>query len=108
MTREEWDKLTEAEYLALSEEERLRHFIKFTEERYISYKKMLEDLFKDKTAYEPGSWQAEFKEWFKNDLREMKNREERDLKELHIEMEHCRHGLNPPWCYPDYKKKRVV
>jgi hypothetical protein len=107
MTREEWDKLTEEEYLALSEEERLKHLIRFTEERYVSYKKMLEDIFKDKETFPPGE---EFTEWFKSDLREMKNREENDLKSLREEIRHLREGMNPPWCYPDYwpKKEKVI
>lgn len=103
MTREEWDKLSKEEYLGLSEEERLKHFIKFTEERYIWYKKQLEWVFKDKETWPPDD---EITIWYREDLRFMKNKEEGDLKELRIEMEHCREGLNPPWCYPDYKRRK--
>ena len=103
MTREEWEKLSTEEYEALPEEERLRHCIKFTEERYISYKKMLEDLFKDKASFPPGD---ELVEWYKEFLRDGKNTEEKYLKELRLEMEHFRQGMNPPYCYPEYWKSR--
>lgn len=103
MNWEEWNKLTKEELVALPLEEFLKHLIKFTEERYISYKKMLEDMFKDKVSFPPGD---EFTEWYKELLREGKNREEGCLKELRIEMEHCRQGMNPPYCYPEYWKSR--
>jgi hypothetical protein len=102
MNWEEWNKLTDKELFALPHEEFLKHLIKFTEERYISYKKMLEDLFKNKDIFPPGD---EFTEWYKELLREGKNREEGDLKELRLEMEYHRQGLNPPFCYPEYKRK---
>lgn len=102
MTWEEWNKVTDTEFKALSQEEFLKHLIKFTEERYISYKKMLEDIFKEKNAFPPGD---EFTEWYKELLREGKNREEGLLKELRLEMEHHRHGLNPPCFYISYKRK---
>ena len=102
MNWEEFNKLTKEELHALPQEEFLKHLIKFTEERYISYKKMLEDLFKDKENFPPGD---EFTEWYKELLREGKNREEGCLKELRIEMEHFRQGLNPPYCYGSYKRK---
>jgi hypothetical protein len=103
MTQEEFRSMSSEDLRKISEEEFLKHLIRFTEERYIWYKKALEDLYK--TKFEPGDWQTEFNVWFKEHLREMKNREESDLKELRIEMEHCRSGMNPPYCYPAYKRK---
>ena len=38
----------------MTQEETLKYCIKNTEERYISYKKMLEDIFKDKTNFPIG------------------------------------------------------
>lgn len=104
MTWEEWQKLSKDEIQSMPNDEFLKHLIKFTEERYISYKKMLENIFKDKENFPIGD---EFTEWYKESLRESKNREETSLKELHLELEHHRHGLNPPYCYPDYKRKII-
>lgn len=86
----------------MTQEETLKYCIKNTEERYISYKKMLEDIFKDKTNFPIGD---ELVEWYKELLREGKNREEGSLKELHLEIVHLRQGMNPPFCYPKYKRK---
>lgn len=105
MTHEEWDKLSNEEYLALSEEERLRHFIKFAEERYIWYKKQLEWVHKDKEIWPP---EEENTIWYKEMLRENKNREEGDLKGLQLEMLHCKQGMNPPYCYPSYVRKNLT
>lgn len=102
MNWEEFKNLTSAELVALSEDEFLKHLIRFTEDRYISYKKMLEDMFKDKATFVPGD---PFTEWYKELLREGKNREENLLKDLREEIEHCRHGINPPFCYNLYKRK---
>lgn len=107
MTQEEFTSLSKEEFHALSEEERLKHWIRFSEERYISYKKLLEEIHKDKTVLEPGDWRVEHRVWLKEHLRECKNSEESNLKELRIEMEHLRQGLSPPWCYPEYWKNRI-
>lgn len=104
MTQEEFYNLSTEKFLALSDIEKWKHWIKFTEERYISYKQMLETLFKDKTVYEPGDWRIEFTVWFKEHLREMKNHEEGNLKKLHIEYQHIKEGMNLPYCYI-YKRK---
>lgn len=45
MNKDEWNKLTNKEIVKLSDEEFLKHLIKFNEERYIWYKKALEDLY---------------------------------------------------------------
>lgn len=102
MNWEEFNKLTREELIALPQEVFLKHLIKFTEERYISYKKMLEDVFKDKVSFPPGD---EFTEWYKELLREGKNREEGLLKDLREEIEYFRQGMNPPFCYGSYKRK---
>ena len=104
MTQEDFFKLTDEELMGLSEEDRLKHYIRFTEERYISYKKMLEDIFKDKINYPPGD---EFVDWYKEHLREEKNKAEGSLKQLHTEIMHVKQGMNPPACYPTYKRKDI-
>jgi hypothetical protein len=102
MTQEEFRNLINEDLHKLSEEEFLKHLIRFTEERYIWYKTQIESLHKDKETWIPGD---EFTVWYKEFLRENKNREESDLKELQIEMTHCKQGMNPPFCYPAYKRK---
>ena len=99
MNWEDWNKLTKEEILTLSEEDFLKHLIKFTEERYISYKKLLEDVFKSKESFPQGD---ELTEWYKEFLREGKNKEEGKLKELRLEMEHFRSRMNPPYMYSYY------
>ena len=86
----------------MTQEEILKYCIKKTEERYISYKKMLEDIFKDKINFPIGD---ELVDWYKDLLREGKNKEEGSLKELHLEIVHLRQGINPPYCYSTYKRK---
>jgi len=97
--------MTKEQLFFLSEEELLKYLIKSTEERYIWYKKSIEDLYKNRESYEAGDWKIEFMVWFKDHLREMKNSEESRLKELRVEIEHCRSGLNPPGMYTRYKRK---
>ncbi len=99
MNRDEWDKLTKEDLTHLSEEEFLKHLIKFTDERYMDYKKQLEDVHKDKISFPP---ESESTIWFKDFLREQKNYEESNLKEKRIEMEYLRAGMNPPYCYPKH------
>lgn len=85
----------------VSEEDFLRPLIKNTEARYIDYGKMLAALYKEKDEYD-----VEFFEWYKALLRDGKNDEERLLKKLRLEQEYARQGLNPPFCYPDFKRKQ--
>jgi hydrogenase maturation factor HypF (carbamoyltransferase family) len=67
----------------------LKYAIRKTEERLISYKKMLEDAFKNKID----------SEWYKEHLREMKNHQEHTLKILNSEMTLSNFGANPPFFY---------
>lgn len=53
------------------------YLISRTETRYVSYKKLLENLFKEKKMYENKDF-----EWLRTHFREMKNFEERILKSL--------------------------
>lgn len=89
----------------MTQDDFLKKLIRCTEERYISYKKLLEGLYKDKEVYEPGNWRIEHKIWFNEYLREQKNHEEGLLKGLRLEIEHHRSGMNPPYMYVTYKRK---
>ena len=86
----------------MTEEEHLKILIRNTEGRYIWYKKEIESLHKSKDI-----WPSDdaFTIWYKEFLREEKNSSESYLKELQIEMTHCKQGMNPPFCYPAYKRK---
>ncbi len=105
MTKEEFFKLTNDETILLSQEEFLKHLIKFTEERYIWYKNQLGEVFKDKSSFPPGD---ETVEWYKENLREEKNSNEINLKHLRLEIEHLRQGLNPPYFYKSYKREYPI
>lgn len=104
MTKEELDKLTPEELYKLPEEVVLKYYIKTTEERYISYKQMLESMHKDKIVYEPGDWRIEFGVWFKEHLRERKNYEEGNLKRLHTEL---KYGGELPFWLKEKKEKKT-
>ena len=84
----------------LTPDDFLKYLIKNTETRYIEYTKMLADLFKNKALYDVESF-----DWYKENLRDGKNSEEKTLKSLRLELEHLRHGMNPPFCYVSYKSK---
>jgi hypothetical protein len=88
-------------------EEELKILIKNCEERFIWYKKELENLHKDKEHYNP---ESEWTKWFKEHLRECKNDEEINLKEHREEQTYLRQGLNPPYCYSnsEYSKRKKV
>jgi len=73
----------------------LKDLIKNTEERYISYKKILEDLYKNKIV---------IPDWFKDLLHEMKNTEKELMEKLIEERINENQGLNPPYCYNLNKK----
>jgi len=98
--------LINKEPVYVSEEDFLGPLIKNTEARYIDYGKMLAELYKEKAEWEKTPEGAEFFEWYKSMLRDYKNMEEKTLKELRLEQEHARQGLNPPFCYPDFKRKQ--
>ena len=87
--------LINKEPVYVSEEDFLRPLIKNTEARYIDYGKILTELYKEKAEWEKTPM-----------LRDYKNMEEKTLKELRLEQEHARQGLNPPFCYPDFKRKQ--
>jgi len=86
----------------MTQDDFLKQLIRLTEERYISYKKILEGLFKDRNNFPPAD---EFVVWLKEYLREQKNYEEGKLKDLRLEIEHHRSGMNPPYMYGTYKRK---
>jgi len=74
----------------------LKELIFNTESRYISYKKMIEDVHKDKVSFPPDS---EYVKWYKDMLRDGKNYEEGLLRRLIEEKKNEKEGLNPPYCY---------
>ena len=74
----------------------LKELIRNTEERYVSYKKMLDEIFKT-----PGET-----EWFKEILRDGRNTEQTLLKKLVEEKSFENDGLNPPFCYIINRKKQ--
>lgn len=103
----------------------LKKLIRNYEERYINYKKTLEDVFKDRINYpvkvdeyikvlnctiaDHLKHEDEIKviaektienvNWYKQFLREEKNENEKELKHLQEELYNFRQGLNPPFCY---------
>lgn len=86
-----------------SQEDFLKLLVKNEEDRYISYKKMLEDTFKHKEFFPIGD---ELSEWYKALLREEKNSSESRLKSLREELTDIRQGMNPAFLYK-YKKATV-
>lgn len=86
-------------------EEFLKELVRFEEERYISYKKMLEDTFKYKEIFPAGD---ELSDWYKELLREGKNSSESTLKHLREELTDYRQGLNPGFLYNSIKKKTTT
>ena len=71
----------------------LKQLIKNTEERFISYKVLLEDI--SKVKLEP----SELLTWYKSLLRDNKNNESSNLKKLVEEKTYENEGLNPPFLY---------
>jgi hypothetical protein len=93
------------DFLNLSDEEQLRYYIRQSEERYISYKKMLEELFKDKISFPLDS---DLVSWYKEHLRDCKNREEIYLKEHRESLTNLRNCLDWPFMYRRIKKSKPV
>lgn len=87
-----------------NQETLLKILVRNEEDRYISYKKMLEDTFKFKDAFPTGD---ELSEWYKNLLRDEKNHSESRLKNLREELTDIRQGLNPSFSYR-YKTKAYL
>lgn len=77
-------------------EKNLKQIIKNTEERLISYKKLLEESNRDKKSFPIND---ELVEWYKSLLREYKNLDQNFLKKLIEEKTYENEGLNPPFCY---------
>ena len=71
-------------------EQFLKTCVKHSEERFQSYKDILEIYFKEK-------WDLL---WYKDLLRELKNNEEIYLKKTREELTYYRQGLNSPSFYP--------
>ena len=70
--------------------------IRSAETRSIDYKKMLEDIGRNRDIYPPND---ETVQWFKSYIRENKNETDKWLKHL-IEMKtYENQQLNPPFCY---------
>ena len=85
----------------------LKTLIKNSEERVSDYKKMLEDVHKDKINF-PSTDESVI--WYKSLLREHKNSEQIWSKKL-IEERTCENeGLNPPFCYQEYYRdgQRII
>ncbi len=74
----------------------LKLMIKNSEERNDSYKKLLENVYKDKVSFPADD---ELVIWYKSWLRDNKNSEQGWLKDLVEEKTNHNEGLNPPFCY---------
>lgn len=97
MTAEEFHKLPNEELYKMSSEDFLKHLVRFSEERYIWYGKQLEWIHKDREVWPPDD---EFTIWYKAWNKELKNNEEKWLKQNREELTYLRQGMNPPFCYP--------
>ncbi len=88
-------------------EKQLSIWIRNSEERFISYKKMLEGVHRDKDVFPPDD---PFTITYKEDLRDSKNSEEINLKRLREEKTY--YPSSPPWldemAMTARKKKRDV
>lgn len=77
----------------LSYADHLKNLVKNAEERIVSWKELLADCHKSKIDLE----------WYKEMLRDGKNRDETWLKNLREELTNFNQGLNPPSFYTKYK-----
>jgi hypothetical protein len=73
-----------------SNSEFLKLLVKRSEERIADYKEQLASYHKDRVDAE----------WFKEMLRDGKNRDEQWLKSCREELTNLNQGLNPNFCYP--------
>lgn len=80
----------------------LKKWVTASQERVMWYKKELEEVFKNKNYFHP-EIPEDFKAWWKDHLREMKNIEELGNKGLVLEAQYFNSGLNPPFCYRDQR-----
>lgn len=90
------EQLTDEEYMKLSYGDSLKYLIKRAEERVQEWKRMLGDCHKAGIEDEE----------YKDILRYGKNLDEKILKELREEITYFNQGLNPPYCYPDYRRNK--
>ena len=74
--------------------EHLKNIVKRAEERIANWKEQLTDYHKNKFDIE----------WYKDLLREGKNRDETLLKNMREELTYFNQGLNPPFCYPNFNQ----
>ncbi len=74
----------------------LKQLIRNSEERFISYKKLLEEVFKDKINF---PLEDKLTIWYKEYLRESKSNEENYLKKLIKEKEYLNQQLNSPFLH---------
>ena len=78
----------------------LKQLIKNSEERFISYKKLLEDLNRNKKSLIADGIPEEDIAWFNSLLRDNKNEEEKYMKLLVIERRYENESMNPTYYYP--------
>ena len=76
-----------------TQEDHLKVIVRNSEARFLDYKKLLENTFKDKSAFSES-------EWYKDILREAKNFEETYLKKVRQEITDLRQNINPEYFYP--------
>lgn len=74
----------------------LKTLIHHAETRFADYKKLLEDVSRDKAVFPPDN---ETVAWYKALIREQKNQEQSWLKKLVEEKRFENEGMNPPFCY---------
>lgn len=65
--------------------------------RHTNYKKLLEEINRDKVNFPPAD---ELVAWYKELVRDFKNSNEKWLKKLVTERAYENQGLNPPNYYP--------
>lgn len=78
--------------------EHLKKLINIYQTRVTEYKSLFKDIHINKTVFEQD-------DFYKSFLRELKNEDEKVLKELVSELTYYKQGLNPPFCYGKEKKK---
>jgi hypothetical protein len=73
-----------------------KKLVRNAEERYIWYKKEVENVYKDKVSFPPDE---ELVIWYKQHLREMKTVEEGWMKENIKTLNYLKEGLDYPFLY---------
>lgn len=77
-------------------EQELKELVKNTEERFIWYKKEMENIGRNRDHFPPDD---PFIQWYKAHVREMKNMEDTHLTKLREELTLVRQGVNAPLFY---------